>query len=113
MFGWSIVRVVGDSMSPTLADGDYVIARKMNGSVDNGTVVLIHHPALGPIVKRVVSRDRDGRYVVKGDNAQSTPSESLGAMDPESVQATVRWKVSPHGLHQVEQRMSNPLDTTS
>ena len=114
MFGWSIVRVVGDSMSPTLDDGDYVIARSIGSSVcRNGTVVLIHHPTLGPIVKRVVSRDRSGRYVVEGDNTLSTTSESLGALEATAIQAAVRWKVSPYGLHRIGKRMPDPLDTVS
>ena len=104
MFGWSIVRVDGDSMSPTLHNGDYLIVRKRRGPLTRGTVVIIQHPSLGVIVKRVQSRDQDGRYRVSGDNTLSTASEHLGSIEDQAISAVVRWKVSPSGLRRVDER---------
>ena len=100
MFGWRIARVDGDSMSPTLLDGDYVFARK-NRRPTTGAIALIEHPTLGQIVKRIDGRDDSGRYRVRGDNVRSTSSDALGALDRNAIEAVVRWRVSPSGLQRI------------
>ena len=97
MFGWQIARVDGDSMTPSLGDGDYVLARK-NAVAVPGDIALIRHHSLGLIVKRVKARDEDGCCVVAGDNPASTSSDVLGAIEPDAIAGVVRWHVSPGGL---------------
>ena len=98
MFGWSVARVVGDSMAPTLLDGDYVLARRHRGPLAAGAVVLIRHPSFGPIVKRILGWDPGGRYRVAGDNPLSTPSDAIGSLDGSVVRAVVWCRVSPSGV---------------
>jgi signal peptidase I len=44
---WKIFKVSGDSMSPTIVDGDYVLARKFKTKPANGSIAVIQHPSLG------------------------------------------------------------------
>lgn len=97
MFGWRIARVEGDSMVPTLVDGDYVLARRKIASL--GDVVLIRHSSLGLIVKRISSfRGETQRYTVAGDNPLSTSSEVLGPVIVDAVIGVIYWRISPRGI---------------
>jgi len=80
-------RVEGDSMVPTLKNGDVVLIDERS-RVEVGSVVLAHHPykARTKIVKRVSAIDADGRLVLSGDNpAHSTDSRSFGTVTVESI----------------------------
>ena len=57
----------GSSMAPSLHAGDLAVIRSQE-RVENGDVVLYHHPGLGVHVLHRVVRSSGGRYVVKGDN---------------------------------------------
>lgn len=99
MFGWRIARVEGDSMSPTLSDGDYVFARRKVATL--GDVVLIRHMSLGLIVKRICKIDETHHYTVAGDNPRSTSSDAMGLIPREAITGVVYWRVSPDGIHKV------------
>jgi signal peptidase I len=68
---WVLVRVSGPSMSPTVRDGDRLLARRIRpGSlVRSGDVVLARFPARPEllVVKRVV-HPLPGGHWVQGDN---------------------------------------------
>ncbi|MGD1933185.1 MAG: S24/S26 family peptidase [Candidatus Phaeomarinobacter sp.] len=96
MFGWRITRVEGHSMEPGLCHGDYVVSRMATASP--GDVVLIDHPSLGRIVKRVLSRDENGALIVFGDSPLSTSSEVIGPIRPDDIEGVVCWRIAPVGL---------------
>jgi len=55
---YKIIKVSGDSMSPALIDGDYVITKKPR-SFQPGFIYVIDHIDLGRIIKRLVDvRDK-------------------------------------------------------
>ncbi len=90
---WRRVGVRGPSMSPTLSDGDVVLAR-FGARPRPGDVVLVRWSARpGQLsVKRAVRRDGAGWWV-RGDNPYgSTDSETLGAAE---VLAVVRLRLYP------------------
>ncbi|WP_104525598.1 S26 family signal peptidase [Blastococcus atacamensis] len=77
-----LVRVSGPSMSPTVRDGDRLLARRVTpgGRVDPGDVVVARFPVRPEllVVKRVV-RAVDGGHWVEGDNPFLTDdSRSFG-----------------------------------
>jgi nickel-type superoxide dismutase maturation protease len=94
-------RVVGPSMVPALADGDWVIADKR--------AYRRHEPAAGDIVaardprdlarvlvKRVIRAERDGRLWIEGDNpAESTDSRTFGPIAPRLITAKVVFRYWP------------------
>lgn len=96
IFGWQIVRVEGESMSPCLENGDYIVVKKKPISL--GDVVLIEHSSLGLIVKRIHTKNADGRFLVAGDNPASTSSEKIGLVASRSILGTARLRISPRGV---------------
>ncbi|MGY2065086.1 S26 family signal peptidase [Blastococcus sp. SYSU DS0619] len=79
---WTLVRVTGPSMSPTVRSGERLLARRLRpgARVRPGDVVLARFPARPEllVVKRV-RRAVDGGHWVEGDNAFVTDdSRSFG-----------------------------------
>lgn len=101
MFGWEIVRVDGDSMSPALRHGDYLVGRRRRDGIDIGAIVLVRHRRLGRIVKRVKAIEPDGDLRVAGDNPASTSGDSIGSVAAEEITAVVRWRIAPSGVTRV------------
>ncbi len=73
-----IVKVVGDSMSPALNDGDYIVTIKPR-RLRPGFIYVVNHSDLGRIIKRL-ERIEGGRYYFAGDNPSSTPSAVIGSV---------------------------------
>ena len=94
-----IVKVRGDSMSPTLAPGDYMIVTKAR-AFRPGFVVLVDHPKYGSIVKRVKSVE-DGQLNLEGDGAKSTSTEAMGLVSPAAVEGRIRWAITPKGIKRI------------
>ena len=91
-----IFRVQGDSMLPTLTDGDTVMIIPTK-SIAPGDVVLANHPYKSSVkmLKRVSEIDGDGRYSLTGDNpAESTDSRTFGSLSIECIQGKAVCRVS-------------------
>jgi phage repressor protein C with HTH and peptisase S24 domain len=89
---WRRVGVRGPSMSPTLSDGDVVLAR-FGARPRPGDVVLVRWSARPEqlSVKRAVHRD-GARWHVEGDNPfGSTDSRTLGPALVEGVVVARLW----------------------
>lgn len=91
------VRVNGDSMWPTLADGDEAVFRRVEAGeqaeLAEGQIVLLEHPFRKNlrIIKRIQSI-QDGRLFIVGDNPDPTSAEdshNFGAVDVSSVIAVL------------------------
>ncbi len=80
--------MVGESMQPTLLDGDEVlVAAYGRRAPQRGDVVLLQHPLHSDVrvIKRVASLEAD-RVFVQGDNpAQSTDSRSFGGVPRSNI----------------------------
>lgn len=83
----SIIRVDGESMVPTLADGDDIMVDRNDGSdrLRDGIYVLRLDDAL--MVKRVAMTLRRGRFSVRSDNPAYPDWEDI---DPASVEIVGR-----------------------
>ncbi|WP_202862360.1 S24 family peptidase [Antricoccus suffuscus] len=91
---WFRAAVSGQSMAPTLNHGDYVMVRR-GGTVRPGQVVLAEFE-LKPdfiVIKRVVSVDDNGLWLVGDNSAQSDASEKYGYAAPLGVVFARYW---PH-----------------
>jgi phage repressor protein C with HTH and peptisase S24 domain len=66
--GLSFIRVQGDSMSPTLSDGDDILVDQSQGAerLRDGVYVLRRDDAL--MVKRLALSPAPGRMTIKSDN---------------------------------------------
>tara|TARA_B110000444_G_scaffold106240_1_gene100471 strand:- start:164 stop:472 length:309 start_codon:yes stop_codon:yes gene_type:complete len=95
---WKIFKVSGNSMSPTIVDGDYILARKFKTKPANGSIAVIQHPSLGRLIKRINFANHTGEIFVSGDNDLSTPSEEIGPLNEELFKYHVFYRISPAGL---------------
>lgn len=73
--GFITVTVSGDSMEPTLADGDVIIVDTTRTAVDASGIYVVELD--GDLLVKRVQRRMDGSLVLKSDNA---------AYDPEHIQ---------------------------
>ncbi|MEM8981387.1 MAG: S24/S26 family peptidase [Pseudomonadota bacterium] len=89
-----LVRVRGNSMQPSFNDGDVCLAvplpRRFLGS---GTVVLLDHPALGLLIKRVDTHGANG-VTVRGDNPRHDVGVQLGTLPWPQIVGRVVWSWS-------------------
>jgi nickel-type superoxide dismutase maturation protease len=98
---WWRVAVAGASMRPTLADGDWLVCRRLSPAsvarLRPGQVVVLERPDRPGllVVKRVVRRTAEGWWV-EGDNpAASDDSRVFGAVPDSCVLARVQARYAP------------------
>ena len=90
------VKVRGESMAPTFVDGDYLLITKAR-PIRSGFVVLVNHPKLGLIVKRVLSVTNTS-VCLEGDGHHSTSLHSMKDVALENLKGRVRLAITPKGL---------------
>ena len=96
MFPVTRIRIVGPSMEPTLANGDWWVVRR-GAPVRAGDVVLLVHPRRPDalVVKRV-EQEVDGGWWVLGDNPDSSEdSRHFGAVPSENVVGRLWFRYHP------------------
>ena len=85
-------------MQPTLQDGDVLILRTRVPK--SGDIVVVRHPRLGRIVKRVMPSG-----ALTGDNAQSsTDQERLGSLKDSALIGVAILAITPSGLRRLSAR---------
>ncbi|WP_133468526.1 S24 family peptidase [Paraglaciecola marina] len=95
MFKVKIHRVVGHSMHPTLMNNDYVICGIWPGfAARNGCLVVVSHPQLHTIVKRVENIDCSGRLRLSGDSDSSISSDDIGWVERKYIVGRVIFCIS-------------------
>jgi nickel-type superoxide dismutase maturation protease len=88
-------RVEGDSMAPTLNDGDTVLIMP-RAKAQPGDIVLAKHPykQTVKILKRISDVDAGGRYNLVGDNPDgSTDSRVFGTVPASDLLGKVVCKI--------------------
>ena len=95
-----IFRVSGDSMLPTLADGDFVLAKKLNENYLDGNVVIINDTAHGFIIKRIKELNKK-EYAAYGDNKDLKSNQYFGLYSPVDLEFIVKWKVGFRGISKI------------
>ncbi|MEM9388563.1 MAG: S24/S26 family peptidase [Pseudomonadota bacterium] len=92
---WRVQRVAGDSMTPALAAGDYVVLRPYTGrrAPRAGDVVSFRTAHGRQMIKRLQAEVGDGRWSVAGDGVRSMPSIDLGAIPSSAFQGRVVWRI--------------------
>ena len=89
------LRVQGDSMSPTLQDGDRLLALSTKMlSVRPGRIVAFRRKT-DLFIKRTLSREGDGWYVVGDNPSRSTDSRRFGVVPDSQLQAVALLKLLP------------------
>lgn len=96
-----LYRVDGDSMSPSLIAGDYVITWRLPARrLRPGQIVVADHPKLGRIIKRIDQTTKDGHIVLSGDNRlASTSSEDIGLLPAQRLRGVVIYHIRTPDKH--------------
>lgn len=82
-------------MLPSFSNNDYVLffapffyTPRIN------QVVLVEHPRLGTIIKRIASHHPYHGYLLAGDNPQkSTSTEAMGWIDASNIYGRAIWHI--------------------
>jgi signal peptidase I len=90
------VEVVGDSMGPTLQNGDRLVVIR-HRRLRVGDVVAADDPRGGRVlVKRVTAVDPEGNVMLAGDNPDaSTDSRVFGAVARSAIVGRVVYRYAP------------------
>ena len=95
MLRLALYKVAGQSMVPTMFDGDYVLCCrwiKFKSKLDD--IVVVRHPNYGHIVKRVADIDQYRRLKLAGDNHFiSTSADEMGRVEMAHVLGKVIFKI--------------------
>lgn len=100
---FGIVKVDGDSMYPTLKDGEYVLM-KITEDVEVGDIIILHVDyEFGMdsefIIKRVAEIAEDGSVYVLGDNSKvSHDSRQCGYFPKEIIRGKVIFEFKRIGF---------------
>jgi len=101
-----LVKVTGQSMSPTLEDGDYVITKKPRqyraGLIYVMLIYVINHIDLGRIIKRLQDTKHDRCFFIGDKPNASTPSSLIGAVEKERIVGQVIWVIGKSGLRRAK-----------
>lgn len=92
-----LVTIVGDSMSPTLLDGDKVYFElKPLKKIRINDIVLVKHPYIKQrnLVKRIKNIYSDGSVFIQGDNSfSSTDSKSFGTVNKNNILGILKERI--------------------
>jgi len=89
-----LVRVAGESMLPTLRDGDLLLVRT-GAPVRVGRLVIVRLPDGTNAVKRVAHQVPEGWWVERDNPAAGVDSWRVGAIAPGDVLGVVVARVWP------------------
>ena len=96
-FAWRTVAVAGDSMSPTLVDGDWLVVSWVAPKLKARKVYVIERadrPGIF-VIKRLIeigSGENAGQVWVEGDNKASTDSRQWGWISESELRARVLFR---------------------
>ncbi|TXR54583.1 hypothetical protein FME95_08620 [Reinekea thalattae] len=82
-------------MYPVFQPDDYVvICRRLFTPYQTGDIVVVQHPSLGLIIKRIVSIDPQQQISLAGENPASTSSQAIGLINKKQLVGRVIWRIA-------------------
>lgn len=92
-----IIKVTGDSLSPTYNDGDFVVITRIPVLLLNlkvGDIVVFNHPEYGQLIKKVDSilAQRNKIFVI-GFHENSVDSRIFGTVNKNEILGKVIWHI--------------------
>lgn len=87
MFGLSINKVTGSSMSPAIMPNNYVLLHSFGSMkhLKKGQIVKVAHPIFGTIIQRIAYQDKNGLYWLAGDDPNSLACCQIGPISAEQI----------------------------
>lgn len=96
-----IFEIEGESMSPTLIEGDLALVN-FQAKIKEGDIILAHHPfeVGSKLIKRVWKITDEGKYFLIGDNLpKSTDSRDFGELPAKDILGKVEAKLKKFKLY--------------
>ena len=83
-------------MLPSFTHGDFVLCFSwFNSQFKIGDVVIVRHPTLNTIIKRIADTRSNGDILLAGDNPQeSSSSEAMGWQPQSHIAGKVIWHIA-------------------
>lgn len=87
-----IVKIVGDSMAPAIEANTYALVRPTwLKRLEVGDIIVVNHPSLGLIVKRLVCLDYISGHQISGDSSDSLSKEALGRVPTHDISGVLMF----------------------
>lgn len=92
-----IIKVAGESLSPSFLPGDYVLIGKYSylfGAISTGDIIVFTHPSLGLMIKEVDRINSELQQIhVKGSHPLSLASRQIGPISVANILGKVIWHI--------------------
>lgn len=88
-----LVKVRGNSLSPYVCSGDFVLTSKLYSSLEVGHLVVVDHALYGVLLKKVLHIAPDGQLWLGCDENKSLTSERIGWVSSRRVIGKVILRV--------------------
>lgn len=92
-----IVKVTGDSLTPYVREGDFVLISKIPfllNSLKVGDIIVFEHSTYGRLIKRIERFSADGALIfVIGSHEWSVDSRQFGPVDRSTILGKVIWHI--------------------
>jgi hypothetical protein len=92
MIGLRIIRISGRHLEPSLPNGSFALFRSVK-RVKRDDIVLVDHPELGLIVRKVAAVSLKGRIGLRGISRADAGERRLGNVDPDRVVGKLAMRV--------------------
>jgi len=87
-------RISGNSMHPTLRDGDYIVASRIfSKKIMPGDIVIVSHPIYKEIIKRVELIDGEDNLWLVGDGTDTLSTAKMGAIPRSAFMGKMIWHI--------------------
>ncbi len=94
---FKILRIRGDSLSPKLMDGDFVLSSKIPillKRLQTGDLVVFNQPGYGVLIKQLESISQDGQSLeVRGLHQDSVDSRTFGPVSRHSLLGKIVYSI--------------------
>ena len=90
-----ILRIEGDSLTPDIQEGDFVVLATGPFSLNrikDGDIVVFSNIEYGTLIKRV-TRSREDEVDVTGNHLHSIDSRRIGPIARKDIQGKVVWHI--------------------
>jgi len=82
-------------MLPVFKHDDFVVSFSCcNSHYKTNDVVIVQHPTLGKIVKRILSVEQKSVMLVGDNLPQSTSTQAMGSQPLSHIQGRIIWHIS-------------------
>lgn len=95
MLGWTLIRIVGDSMRPLVNPGAFAVFRQRS-TYATGDVVLVDHPRFGTIIKRAIDVTPQQLWL-EGANSDSLSRETMGPVERRRIKGKLVFQIKRGG----------------